>query len=158
MASYMLVRHKVKSFADWKHGYDAHLPKRIEAGLTEKQLLRGANDPNEVVLLLRHRISPARRPSLSHRISGIPWRRSGLLIGAGGGSIATVNSLGLLQVEPESAAADPGPICDHDEIRPGQIPAARGLHRDLEATFETSGSTGWDRSRRWRTERVVIKR
>jgi hypothetical protein len=55
MASYMLVRHKVKSFADWKRGYDAHLPKRIEAGLTEKQLLRGADDPNEVVLLFEAR-------------------------------------------------------------------------------------------------------
>jgi N-methylhydantoinase A len=32
-------------------------------------------------------------------------------IGAGGGSIAVVNALGLLQVGPESAGADPGPIC-----------------------------------------------
>jgi len=32
-------------------------------------------------------------------------------IGAGGGSIATVNSAGILQVGPESAGADPGPIC-----------------------------------------------
>ncbi len=32
-------------------------------------------------------------------------------IGAGGGSIATVNALGLVQVGPESAGADPGPIC-----------------------------------------------
>jgi hypothetical protein len=55
MASYMLVRHKVKNFADWKRGYDAHLPKRTEAGLTEKHLLRGAHDPNEVVLLFEAR-------------------------------------------------------------------------------------------------------
>ena len=32
-------------------------------------------------------------------------------IGAGGGSIATLNKLGLLQVGPESAGADPGPAC-----------------------------------------------
>ena len=32
-------------------------------------------------------------------------------IGAGGGSIASVNTLGLIQVGPESAGADPGPIC-----------------------------------------------
>src|SRR5262249_6111551 len=32
-------------------------------------------------------------------------------IGAGGGSIASVNALGLIQVGPESAGADPGPIC-----------------------------------------------
>ncbi len=50
MSSYMLVRHKVKNFAEWKRGYDAHLPKRIEAGLTEKNLLRGADSPEEVIL------------------------------------------------------------------------------------------------------------
>jgi N-methylhydantoinase A len=32
-------------------------------------------------------------------------------IGAGGGSIARVNDLGLVQVGPESAGASPGPIC-----------------------------------------------
>lgn len=32
-------------------------------------------------------------------------------IGAGGGSIARISKLGLLQVGPESAGADPGPIC-----------------------------------------------
>lgn len=32
-------------------------------------------------------------------------------IGAGGGSIAKISTLGLLQVGPESAGADPGPVC-----------------------------------------------
>jgi N-methylhydantoinase A len=32
-------------------------------------------------------------------------------IGAGGGSIAHIDSLGLLKVGPESAASDPGPVC-----------------------------------------------
>jgi N-methylhydantoinase A len=32
-------------------------------------------------------------------------------IGAGGGSIAGINSLGLLQVGPQSSGADPGPVC-----------------------------------------------
>jgi N-methylhydantoinase A len=32
-------------------------------------------------------------------------------IGAGGGSIALVNDAGILQVGPQSAGADPGPIC-----------------------------------------------
>lgn len=32
-------------------------------------------------------------------------------IGAGGGSIGWINSLGLLQVGPQSAGADPGPCC-----------------------------------------------
>jgi hypothetical protein len=53
MATYMLVRHKVRDFSVWKPGYDAHLPKRAEAGLTEMHLLRGAHDANEVVILFR---------------------------------------------------------------------------------------------------------
>jgi hypothetical protein len=51
MNGFMLVRHKVKDFATWKKGYDAHAPKRVEAGLTEKYLLRGTQAPNEVVIL-----------------------------------------------------------------------------------------------------------
>jgi hypothetical protein len=51
MATYMLVRHKVRDFSEWKPGYDAHFPKRAEAGLAEKQLLRGIEDPNEVIVL-----------------------------------------------------------------------------------------------------------
>ena len=51
MANFMLIRHKVKDFENWKAGYDAHQPKRAEAGLTEKYLLRGSDDPNEVVAL-----------------------------------------------------------------------------------------------------------
>ena len=47
----MLVRHKVKDFGIWKKGYEAHLPKRVEAGLTQRYLLRGAADENEVVVL-----------------------------------------------------------------------------------------------------------
>jgi hypothetical protein len=52
MASYMLVRHKVRDFDTWKTGYDAHAPKRADSGLAEKYLLRSADDPNEVVILL----------------------------------------------------------------------------------------------------------
>jgi hypothetical protein len=53
MASYMLVRHKVQDFEVWKAGFDAHLPNRLEAGLTDKKLLRGADDTNEVILLFK---------------------------------------------------------------------------------------------------------
>jgi hypothetical protein len=51
MASFLLIRHRVRDFSEWKRGYDAHLSKRAEAGLTEKHLLHGATDANEVVLL-----------------------------------------------------------------------------------------------------------
>jgi 5-oxoprolinase (ATP-hydrolysing) len=46
--------------------------------------------------------------------SGIPVRApviDMIEIGAGGGSIARVDSLGLLKVGPDSAGADPGPAC-----------------------------------------------
>ena len=61
MTGFMLIRHKVKDFKSWKAGYDAHLPKRTEAGLTEAYLLRSSDDPNEVVLLFEaHDLSRAK--------------------------------------------------------------------------------------------------
>ena len=41
-------------------------------------------------------------------------------IGAGGGSMAKIDALGLLRVGPQSAGADPGPACygDGDRTRP----------------------------------------
>ncbi len=51
MASYVLIRHRVRDFVEWKKEYDKHLAKRNEATLTERQLLHGSNDPNEVVVL-----------------------------------------------------------------------------------------------------------
>jgi N-methylhydantoinase A len=55
----------------------------------------------------------ARRERL-RRGSGLPVRLPSIdliEVGAGGGSIARVGPLGLLQVGPESAGADPGPAC-----------------------------------------------
>ena len=51
MVTYMLVRHKVRDFSAWKRIYDVHLPKRKEAGITEKNLFRSAADTNEVFIL-----------------------------------------------------------------------------------------------------------
>ena len=44
MVHYMLVRHRVRDFSEWKKGYDAHLTKRVEAGLTERHLLHEDQD------------------------------------------------------------------------------------------------------------------
>lgn len=57
MATCLLIRHQVREFTEWKRAYDAHRPKRDEAGLTEKYLLRGADNPNEVILLFEARDS-----------------------------------------------------------------------------------------------------
>jgi hypothetical protein len=51
MAAFLLLRHKVRDFSEWKRGYDAHLPNRTAAGLSERYLLRSAADVNEVVIL-----------------------------------------------------------------------------------------------------------
>lgn len=51
MANYLLIRHQVKDFNTWKTGYDSHLAKRAEAGLSEKHLLQNTDSPNEVVIL-----------------------------------------------------------------------------------------------------------
>ena len=51
-----------------------------------------------------------------------------LEIGAGGGSIASVDRLGLLKVGPESAGADPGPACYG---RGGQEPTITDAHLQL---------------------------
>jgi hypothetical protein len=48
---FMLIHHKVKDYAKWKAGYDAHVAMRREAGLEEKQLLRSEDDPNEVTAI-----------------------------------------------------------------------------------------------------------
>jgi hypothetical protein len=48
---YLLVRHKVAEFDQWKSAYDAQLPARQKAGLKEVHLLRNIDAPNEVLLL-----------------------------------------------------------------------------------------------------------
>lgn len=53
--AFVLIRHKVRDFEAWKLDYDAHRAKRVEAGLTERHLLRNADNGNEVVLLFEAR-------------------------------------------------------------------------------------------------------
>jgi hypothetical protein len=49
--AFMLTRAKVRDFNTWKPSYDAHQAARSDAGLTEKYLLRNADDANEIFLL-----------------------------------------------------------------------------------------------------------
>jgi N-methylhydantoinase A len=59
-------------------------------------------------------VSSNLRPSTEAEIAGFPVRVPMLdihTVGAGGGSIARFDSGGALRVGPESAGADPGPIC-----------------------------------------------
>jgi len=49
--THLLVRHKIADFAKWKVVFDAHRSNRNQAGIQEKLVLRGVDDPNLVVLL-----------------------------------------------------------------------------------------------------------
>jgi hypothetical protein len=48
---YLLVRHKVKEFHEWKHVFDAHRNAQRDAGLRIERVMRNLYEPNEVVLL-----------------------------------------------------------------------------------------------------------
>jgi N-methylhydantoinase A/oxoprolinase/acetone carboxylase beta subunit len=77
-------------------------------GTTAKASLIDAGEPHIV-----EELEVARRERFA-RGSGLPIRLPSvdlIEIGAGGGSIARFNELGLLQVGPESAGSSPGPAC-----------------------------------------------
>jgi hypothetical protein len=47
---YLLVRHKVKEFQEWKRVFDAHKHAQVEAGLRIEKVMRNLYEPNEVFL------------------------------------------------------------------------------------------------------------
>jgi hypothetical protein len=49
--TYIMVRHSVADFGDWKSVYNEHAPARAKAGLKEIHLLRNIDNPDELVLL-----------------------------------------------------------------------------------------------------------
>lgn len=74
--------------------------------------------------------------------------------GAGGGSIARFDAGGMLRVGPESAGADPGPICFGRGMEPTVTDANLLLGRLDEATF-LGGGVHLDRQR---TEVILLER
>ena len=48
---YVLVVHKVQDYDRWRPYFDADATRQREAGLTVRHVLRGADDPQEVVIL-----------------------------------------------------------------------------------------------------------
>ncbi len=66
---------------------------------TDVALIRGGNPPVSNEIEIEYAM-PIHVPMVDVRT-----------VGAGGGSIASVNAAGLLEVGPESAGAEPGPIC-----------------------------------------------
>ena len=49
---YLLIRHKVMDYEQWKSAFDAHCVTRQANGSRGGQLFRSADDPNELILLL----------------------------------------------------------------------------------------------------------
>jgi len=47
---YLLVRHKVQEFQDWKRIFDAHKEAQQQAGLRIEKVMRNLYEPNEVFL------------------------------------------------------------------------------------------------------------
>jgi len=95
-------------------------------------------------------------PSLTREsiVAGVPVSVPMLdihTVGAGGGSIARFDAGGLLRVGPESAGADPGPICFGKGMQPTVTDANLILGRLDEASF-LGGSVRLDRER---TERLM---
>jgi N-methylhydantoinase A len=76
-------------------------------------------------------------------------------IGAGGGSIARVDSLGLLKVGPDSAGADPGPVCYGRGGTEPTVTDADLLLGYLDPTFFLGGRLRLDRDA---AERAIAAR
>jgi heme-degrading monooxygenase HmoA len=47
----LLVRHKVKNYANWKKGYDKFGGYRKKTGIKKAQVWRNSKKPNEVVII-----------------------------------------------------------------------------------------------------------
>ncbi|WPB59113.1 hydantoinase/oxoprolinase family protein [Xylophilus sp. GOD-11R] len=77
-------------------------------GTTAKLAIVDGGEP-----LIAHQFEASREKRLTEG-SGLPISISTIElieIGAGGGSLAQLDAMGLLKVGPESAASDPGPVC-----------------------------------------------
>ncbi len=47
----LTIHHKVKDYPAWRKAYDDHEKSRVAAGVTNGKVFRGAEDPNDVLIL-----------------------------------------------------------------------------------------------------------
>jgi len=52
MAIKVSVAHKVRDYNVWRPGFDGHEGVRKQHGLTNAEVYRGADDPNDILILL----------------------------------------------------------------------------------------------------------
>jgi hypothetical protein len=64
--SVLIITHEVKDFAAWKVGYDNDKPNRDKAGLVQRFLVRDADKPNLVTIVLEAPDSNAARSFTSN--------------------------------------------------------------------------------------------
>ena len=68
--AYLMIRHRVKDYATWKPVFDEHAKARKAAGSKGGHLLRSADDPNNLVILLEwDSVANARRFVESHNLN-----------------------------------------------------------------------------------------
>ena len=51
MTAYLTIHHKVRDYPTWRRGYDEHEESRVAAGITNGKVFRGAEDPNDVLII-----------------------------------------------------------------------------------------------------------
>jgi hypothetical protein len=51
----VIASHEVRDFAEWKKNFDAGKDRRKQAGMTERYVLRDAEKPNAVIVVLEAR-------------------------------------------------------------------------------------------------------
>jgi hypothetical protein len=47
----LIVQPKVRNCSDWRPAFDGHKSRQTEAGLARGRVYRGADDPNDIVIL-----------------------------------------------------------------------------------------------------------
>ncbi|MGO9419980.1 cyclase [Roseiarcus sp.] len=47
----LTIHHKVNDYSSWRTGYDDGEKSRVAAGVTNGRVFRGAEDPNDIVIL-----------------------------------------------------------------------------------------------------------
>jgi len=100
------------------------------------------------------------RPHTEAEVAGLPVRVPILdihTVGAGGGSLARFDAGGALRVGPESAGADPGPICYGRGLQPTVTDANLLLGR-LQPDFFLGGTFTLDRERTLAITREWLRR
>jgi heme-degrading monooxygenase HmoA len=76
---YLLLRHRVHDYEQWKSVFDAHSLTRQANGSRGGQLFRSASDPNELVVLLEwHVLEAAQQYAQSEEFHEV-MRRAGVV-------------------------------------------------------------------------------